>query len=99
VSQTGPAAPGGAAIFFGCLLIAIGALMALLCGACTALAVSSGLLDLFATKGDPVMSFAVEAGVGGILGGLPTLIGVGLVWIGWRLIRPRRPRPLPGLPR
>lgn len=79
--------------FFGGLLMAVGFLMAALCGLCTVVFVISGLTEgrgeLFSGGDIAIMAL--------FIGGLPTLIGVGLVAGGralWKPPPPRRPPPL-----
>ena len=83
-----PAAPmrrDPAAVFIGWVLLVLGVLMAVLCGGCT----------LFVTVAS--LANASEAGfavVGLLFGGVPTLMGLVLVWAGWRLVRTRPPPPV-----
>jgi hypothetical protein len=79
--------------FLGTMLIAIGFLMAALCGLCT-LAVS-GILTTMAN--DP-QSGIHDIGLTAylfvfIVGGIPTAIGVALIYIGTLLFRPPRDMP------
>ena len=84
MSDTGP---DGFGRFIGGLMIAVGALIALLSGACTL------------TMGAAILSTAGQAqGVGmGVLvvlvtGGVPFGVGVALMFGGWSIMRPR-PKP------
>ena len=90
MTEGGRQGPGVAGWFFGCLLIAMGVLMALLCGGCTAIfwitALSSG--DLSSAASMLVLS--------ALLGGVPALGGVGLIIAGWVILHPRR-RPPPAI--
>jgi hypothetical protein len=87
VTDAGRQGPGAAGWFFGCLLIAMGALMALLCGGCTVLIWVSSLST------NDVSSAASMLVISGLLGGVPALGGVGLIIAGWAILHPRRPPP------
>lgn len=72
--------------FFGGLLIAVGVLIAALCGLCTMVFMVGSVIDrgggeLFA--GGDVFILAL------VIGGLPTGIGALIAWGGWRLYRPK----------
>jgi hypothetical protein len=83
--------PRTVAIFFGWVVMAVGGLMGLLCGACTLIVWGVGFTS---TPLDGAMSLFLTAAV---IGGLPTVCGAALFWVGWRMVRPRRttPRPAP----
>ncbi len=80
------------ALFFGWLLMVVGALVTLLCGGCTVvvwvIAFSGGL-------GGPGQLGAIlnMIAISLVIGGVPTLIGMVLIWAGWRLTRPPVPSP------
>jgi hypothetical protein len=86
-------APGGQ--FFGWLLMAVGGLMVLLCGACTVTLWAGTLIGATQTSG-PAGSAAAVIVTGfivvGLIGGVPTAGGALLVWAGWRLVHPRAPK-------
>ena len=83
MSQTGQRPPpSGGAIFGGCLLMAVGGLMALLCGACTALFVGFGL---FAPQGDASYTWTLDQQhPPSPARRLADLVRTGAVMIGWR---------------
>jgi hypothetical protein len=72
--------------FFGFLLVTIGLLMATLCGLCTGVFVISGL----ASNGGEYGGLGLVA-TALVIGGLPTLLGVGLFFAGRRLLRGAEP--------
>ena len=82
--------------FVGAMLIAVGALIATLSGLCSAIFLASSVSDLLNGHGggefspnsipDAIMMVA-------IWGGIPLLIGAGLVWVGLRLNRAVTKRP------
>jgi hypothetical protein len=80
--------------FFGAALMAVGALMGGLCGLCTAVFVIGGLFSgggaEFGGAGMVVMAL--------VIGGLPTLIGVGLFFGGRALWRDAQPPARPVQP-
>ncbi len=66
--------------FFGALLMAVGGLIATLCGACTAVVLVAGLANLKDSQGYGSMMLIMSL----VIGGVPTLIGVGLfAWGRW----------------
>ncbi len=71
--------------FFGVLLMAIGGLMAALCGGCGALFVFGGLISMFTSNPQDA---PLIAGMGLVVGGVPAAIGVGLFLAGRSLVRP-----------
>jgi hypothetical protein len=79
--------------FFGALLIVGGVLIALLCGACTALIII-GSFSMPATSGQNYGGGAMT-GIALLLGGIPTLIGCLMVWGGVVLVRSGRKPPPP----
>lgn len=82
-------APSPTRRFFGALLMAIGGLMAVLCGGCGATFIVVALVTMFtATAQDAPML----AGMGLVIGGVPAAMGVGLFWVGRRM-RGEAPRP------
>jgi hypothetical protein len=84
VTDSGRRGPGPVGWFFGCLLIAMGALMALLCGGCTAMFWVASLSNSDLASAGPMLVLS------GVLGGIPALGGVGLIIAGWAILRPRR---------
>lgn len=73
--------------FFGALLIAVGALMAGLCGLCTLVVAIGGLVTGGNGGGDEIFSGGDTVILALVIGGVPTAIGVGLFFIGnalWR---------------
>ena len=77
--------------FFGAGLMAIGGLVALLCGLCTVWFVVGGLVDIFTTPRQiPRVLLLSALPVGVVLGGLPTVIGILIFRWGRGLYRPRR---------
>jgi hypothetical protein len=85
--MSGGGGPGAAGWFFGCLLIVMGALLAVFCGGCTLLfwvgSLGSGG-SLNDESGILVLSF--------VLGGIPALGGIGLIIAGVAIIRGGRKR-------
>lgn len=77
--------------FFGNLLVALGGLMATLCGSCGAFFVVAGV----ATLKDPEGFGQMMLWSGLILGGIPALVGLGMLAWGRRL---RRSGDRPSLP-
>lgn len=71
--------------FFGGLLMAIGGLMAALCGVCTLVFTVTSLTTSGEFAG-PGMLFMVLP-----IGGIPAVVGALIAWAGWRLYRPRPP--------
>lgn len=65
--------------FFGALLMAVGGLIALLCGGCGALFVFGGLISMFTSNPQDA---PLIAGMGLVVGGVPAAIGVGLFLAG-----------------
>ncbi|HEY3798738.1 MAG TPA: hypothetical protein VGL58_10330 [Caulobacteraceae bacterium] len=75
----------------GWLMLVVGALMTLLCGACTLTMLVAGL----GSGGRSEAGLGVViAGMGLVIGGVPTLGGLVLIWAGWRILRPP-PTPTP----
>jgi len=75
-----PKGPGSK--FFGALLMAVGGLIATACGLCSLVLVVS----ILAGGHFELSSFILVA----LVGGIPTLIGAFIFWVGLRLVRPRR---------
>ena len=73
--------------FLGGLLMVVGGLMAALCGLCTVAVVLEGF---FGPRGE-LLTGPDLAIVGLFVGGIPTLIGLGIFLIGRALRRPARP--------
>jgi hypothetical protein len=73
--------------FIGGALMAVGGLIAALCGTCTLIFAGASVMDSFRNPGD-LLSILLLVG---IVGGLPTLIGVLLFRWGRRLRRPTAP--------
>lgn len=73
--------------FFGFLLLAVGLLMAGLCGLCTGAFIVGGLSSLGRNVGDAggIVLMAL------VVGGIPTVMGVGLFIAGRELLRGARP--------
>lgn len=71
--------------FVGALLMAVGGLMAALCGGCGALFVIGGLLSLFSRN---AQDGPMLAGMGLVVGGIPAAMGVGLFIAGRALRKP-----------
>jgi hypothetical protein len=67
----------------GAALIAIGALIMLLCGGCGALFFVAFLVEAFAHPGDAGMLLLPP-----LLGGVPAVVGLGLFIVGRNLRRP-----------
>lgn len=86
---------GPSAVFAGWGLIVIGALIVLLCGGCT-LGLWGGarefITDVQSITANPWGSMTALFVASLLIGGLPTLGGVALIWAGWRTLRPRRGR-------
>jgi hypothetical protein len=88
-----PPSPG--ARFFGWLLLMLGALMVVLCGGCTLTLWVVTILGASQTHGAPGSAAALVASgvaVVAVIGGVPAACGGLLVWAGWRILRPRKPR-------
>jgi hypothetical protein len=80
--------------FFGAALIAIGALMMVLCGGCGAVFLLVYLADGIAHPNDLPLAFMPI-----VVGGMPALIGLGLFLVGRNLRRGGTgPRPPPASP-
>ena len=80
--------------FLGGCLIAVGLLIATVCGACTLLVGAAALMSGFDSHAQGTLALVlISLAVDLAIGGTPTAIGVVLVVFGWRLIR--RPRPVP----
>ncbi|HLI65794.1 MAG TPA: hypothetical protein VKU90_05465, partial [Caulobacteraceae bacterium] len=81
--------PGAPNTFLGSVLIALGGLVALLCGSCTLLAWGGGLVAFLhapnAAAGGGMLTLFLLSGV---VGGLPAAAGAIAVWAGLRMIRP-----------
>lgn len=70
--------------FIGAALMAVGGLIAALCGTCTVLFAGASIMDSFRHPGDLISILLLV----GVVGGLPTLIGVLLFRWGRRLRTP-----------
>ncbi|HEY1753317.1 MAG TPA: hypothetical protein VGG29_18820 [Caulobacteraceae bacterium] len=80
--------------FFGWLLIAVGALLALLCGACTLTLWGVAIYGMLQTPGADALGAAANLFfLVAFIGGVPTVGGVLLIWAGWRVGHPKRPAP------
>jgi membrane protein implicated in regulation of membrane protease activity len=78
--------------FAGGCLLAVGLLIATLCGACTLLLAGGILVSVFgSSSGAQVSMLLPSLMIPLIIGGIPTAIGVTLTVIGWRMLR--RPKP------
>jgi hypothetical protein len=77
--------------FFGWLLVAVGGLMALLCGACTLTFWGVSFFGAIGGQPDALGAMAGLFVMVAIIGGLPTVGGVVLVWAGWRIVHPKTP--------
>ena len=74
--------------FVGGALMAVGGLIAALCGTCTVVWFGAMMIDAFRASvgvGNVLGLVALTA----VVGGLPTLLGVLLARWGWRIYRPR----------
>lgn len=74
--------------FFGAALIAIGLLMAFLCGGCGALFLIGFLISGMASSSHGDISMMIMPVV---LGGVPAAVGLLLFWIGKKLRKPPSP--------
>ena len=90
MSETPTAAPSSVRRFFAAMLILVGGLMAVLCGLCTAVFFIGGVAS--PGGGDPMSGMDVAI-LSLFLGGIPTLIGVGLIFGGRALLKPPRASP------
>jgi hypothetical protein len=77
--------------FVGVLLIAAGALIAVLCGACTAFVIVAG----YSPTGSGNPDEGGMTGLALVLGGVPTLFGCLMIWSGVVLLRSGRNKPPP----
>lgn len=71
--------------FFGALLMAVGGLIALLCGGCGAIFIVGGLVSLFSPS---PQDGPMIAGMGLVVGGIPALLGVAMFLAGRGLRKP-----------
>jgi hypothetical protein len=74
---------------FGLLLMAVGGLIAFLCGLCT---VVSMVVVTYVTEPFDYMHQRAPWLGPLILGGIPTAVGAALFWVGRRIYRPPGPR-------
>jgi hypothetical protein len=82
--------------FVGGCLLAVGLLIATLCGACTLLIAGAVLVSAFSQSGQGQLAMIVPGLiVPAIIGGIPTAVGVALSVLGWRMVRRPRPPPPP----
>jgi hypothetical protein len=88
--QPGAGNPGG--MFFGMLLMAIGGLITLLCGLC-----SAGFLWLMMSESRNGGDIAGSLVTVGIIGGVPIIVGVTLFLVGRGLYRSSKPKPDPNV--
>jgi hypothetical protein len=72
-------------VFLGWLVMAVGVLVALTAGLCTLLLAPS----MFSGPGDVSAGLVLLS----VFGGVPALVGVGMVLAGWSIVRPPRPSP------
>ena len=87
--QKPPRSGRPASWFFGAALIAIGALMVVLCGLCS-MAFFVDFTDGASNRGSGATNNLIQTAVMvGIFGGVPIAIGVGLILVGWNLCRQR----------
>jgi hypothetical protein len=94
---TAPAEEGqtGQRFVGGCLL-AVGLLIATLCGACTLLLAGGILVSVIGARSAAQVSmFLPSLAIPVIIGGIPTAVGVTLAVIGWRMLRRPKPPPPP----
>jgi hypothetical protein len=76
--------------FFGVALMAVGGLIALLCGLCAVWVVVGGLVDILGTPRQiPRVLLLSGLPAAAILGGLPTVVGILIFRWGRGLYRPR----------
>jgi hypothetical protein len=75
--------------FFGVMLIVVGLLLAALCGLCTLVVAGTSLAAL----GDPRGYGGGMVGIALLLGGVPTLLGLGMIFAGVTLLRSARKPP------
>jgi hypothetical protein len=95
VSMPDPERHAGRRFAGGCLL-AVGLMIATLCGACTLLVAGSFLFGALGPTGRMQLSMILTTlMVPAIIGGVPTAIGVALAVVGWRMLRRPRPRSPP----
>lgn len=73
-------------------LIAVGAVMVLLCGSCTLIFGGGGLVGL--VRGEDVGLSGFLVATAAIVGGLPTAAGFVLLLNGWKSWKANRPPPL-----
>lgn len=81
--------------FLGGCLLAVGLLIATLCGACTLLFAGAFLIGAGGSHGAQIGMVLWTLAIPLIIGGIPTAIGVALAVVGWRLLRPAKPSPPP----
>ena len=76
--------------FFGVMLIVVGLLLAALCGLCTLVVAGTSL----AAQSDPQgYGGGGMVGIALLLGGVPTLLGLGMIFAGVMLLRSARKPP------
>ena len=90
MSMPDPERHAGRRFAGGCLL-AVGLMIATLCGACTLLVAGA----LGPTGRMQLSMILTTLMVPAIIGGVPTAIGVALAVVGWRMLRRPRPRSPP----
>jgi hypothetical protein len=91
--MTSPEPPPAQGQFIGWLLIAVGALMVLLCGGCTLVFWGVGVWTLIESpSAGGLGAMGLLFLMTGILGGLPAAGGGVLIWAGWRAVRPLQER-------
>jgi|HubBroStandDraft_1064217.scaffolds.fasta_scaffold00252_20 hypothetical protein len=89
--QAGPI-PTAEQKFVGALLMAVGGLMATLCGLCTLGFVGLTIVDTVSagTRQDFVVGFGVFVLFACLIGGVPTLFGAIIFYGGWKMRNPRK---------
>jgi hypothetical protein len=75
--------------FFGAALMALGALMVVLCGLCSVVGFFAGAGMVSETGRGGVAAFVQSGALVLVFGGIPILIGVGLFLVGRNLCRQR----------
>lgn len=77
-------------LFFGVLLIAVGALIATLCGLCTLVFIGGSMVELQSNGSRALSGIPLFL----LIGGTPTAFGAILIWLGAMMLRrnPKRPK-------
>jgi len=79
----------------GAMLMAVGGMVAALCGLCSALFLAQTIPHVLDGRPGELEPQSIPDAIVtvALVGGIPVLIGAGLFWLGWRLYRgPRPPR-------